>query len=152
MKGKSRILRQSTGHQGHLPAREQWSWDPREEHGQAKGQGPILQALNNSVCEGPETGESWACLSCCRKARVAVQSKEDTGRSHNVGEVDSARWGLTQGTSNLVQTTHVFCLLLFFELDLRYHYGLIIALELWPKFSFGLCMPFFIFKYVNNIK
>ena len=35
-----------------------------------KSYGRILQVVNHSMCKGRETGESWACLSFCREARV----------------------------------------------------------------------------------
>lgn len=46
--------------------------------------------MNSSVCKGPEAGESWACLSCCREARVTEQRKQEAERSDEMGEVDSA--------------------------------------------------------------
>lgn len=42
-----------------------------------RAMGRILQAVNNSMCKGPETGESWTSLGFCREARVTAA--EQTG-------------------------------------------------------------------------
>ena len=42
-----------------------------------RAMGRIFQAVNNSMCKGPETGESWMSLGFCREARVTAA--EQTG-------------------------------------------------------------------------
>lgn len=36
----------------------------------AKSYGRIRQVVKHSMCKGPETEESWACLSFCTEGRV----------------------------------------------------------------------------------